>query len=262
MKRVPTIRADFAVVPPVGSAHMDSILIFHPPSLRNPIPVPVDDPRETCDRFFDVFQRTSLRTWRYRMELLRHAQPSEPPWAVKTLVEHPMQYLAGLNLWGSADGISKAVRRVYIKRTGKQRGLFSIEQDLREAVESRFLQHGEWGKEASGRIDDYIDERMGYIGKSFKGLNSPMFDGSDERAESIGDYEDRSARNFGRALGWEFSDQQVSKIWVAEEDACDDCMDNADEGPIPVGEDFPSGDYAPGAHPFCKCHLEYVEDEE
>jgi hypothetical protein len=241
---------------------MDSILIFHPPSLRNPLTVPVDDPRETCDRFFDVFQRTSLRTWRFRMELLRHAQPSEPPWAVKTNVEHVMQYNAGLNLWGSADGISKAVRRVYVKRIGKQRGLFSIEQDLREAVESRFLRHGDWDKAAAKRIDDYIDERMGYIGKSFRGLNSPMFDGSDERAEFIGDYEDRSARNFGRTLGWEFSDRQVSKIWVAEEDACEICLDNADEGPIPVDEDFPSGDYTAPAHLFCRCGVQYVEDEE
>jgi hypothetical protein len=237
MRRVSTIRADFAVVPPVGTATLQPLLIFHPPSLRNPNRIPVDDPRETLDTFFDVFQRTSLRTWRYRMELLRHAQPSEPPWAVKTLVEHPMNYLAGLNLWGAADDIARAARRVYGKHTGKARGLFVIEQDLRDTITSRFLKYGDWDKHAAKRVDDYIDERMGFLSTAFRGLNSPMTDRSDERAERIGDFEHRSA---------------VSDV----------CLENADEGPIPVGEDFPSGDYSAPAHLFCRCGVEYVEDEE
>lgn len=96
-KRVKIIRADWAAVPPVGTAHIDPVPTFHPPSLRNPLRVAVDDPMEDLNTYLDVFKRTSLDTWRYRMELLRHAQPASPVAAVKTLVEQNMGWL--LNLW-------------------------------------------------------------------------------------------------------------------------------------------------------------------
>lgn len=96
--RIRSIHADFSVAPPVGTAHIDPIPSFHPPSLRNPTIIPVDEPMESLNTFLDVFQRKSLATWRYRMEILRHAQPQSPVAAVKTAVEHHMGWL--LNLWG------------------------------------------------------------------------------------------------------------------------------------------------------------------
>jgi len=38
-----------------------------------------------------------------------------------------------------------------------------------------------------------------------------------------------------------------------DERVCEACEDNAAAGPVPVGDDFPSGDPAPPAHPLCRC---------
>ena len=44
------------------------------------------------------------------------------------------------------------------------------------------------------------------------------------------------------------------KRWICSPDACEEiCQDNADDGPIPVDEDFSSGDDRPPAHPNCRC---------
>ncbi len=40
----------------------------------------------------------------------------------------------------------------------------------------------------------------------------------------------------------------------------DECGDNADASPIPISDNFPSGDDAPPAHPRCRCYLDaYIE---
>ena len=41
--------------------------------------------------------------------------------------------------------------------------------------------------------------------------------------------------------------------WLVAADPCDDCQANADAGIIALGEDFPSGDSEPPAHPRCRC---------
>lgn len=43
------------------------------------------------------------------------------------------------------------------------------------------------------------------------------------------------------------------KQWILGPDPCEICEENAEEGAIPVDEDFPSGDDAPPAHPNCVC---------
>lgn len=43
------------------------------------------------------------------------------------------------------------------------------------------------------------------------------------------------------------------KQWILGPDPCADCQENAEASPIPVDEDFPSGDDAPPAHPNCVC---------
>jgi len=42
--------------------------------------------------------------------------------------------------------------------------------------------------------------------------------------------------------------------WLAL-DTGDECSDNADAGPIPIGDVFPSGDTEPPAHPNCRCTI-------
>ena len=98
--------------------------------------------------------------------------------------------------------------------------------------------------------------------KTFKQLNDPMKDKSDERAARVGENEHTTAEWFGKSKGYEWSGRRVMKSWVTDENPCDDCQENEDAGPIPIGELFPSGDYSPTAHVNCQCELEFVEDEE
>jgi hypothetical protein len=44
------------------------------------------------------------------------------------------------------------------------------------------------------------------------------------------------------------------KQWITSPgNVCDECSENEDASPIPLDEDFPSGDSAPPAHPNCRC---------
>ena len=43
------------------------------------------------------------------------------------------------------------------------------------------------------------------------------------------------------------------KQWILGPNPCEECIENAEASPIPVDEDFPSGDDAPPAHPNCVC---------
>jgi Phage Mu protein F like protein len=43
------------------------------------------------------------------------------------------------------------------------------------------------------------------------------------------------------------------KQWITATACCDECADNEDASPIPIDEDFPSGDPRPPAHPNCRC---------
>ena len=41
--------------------------------------------------------------------------------------------------------------------------------------------------------------------------------------------------------------------WLAEDDACPECEDNADASPIALGDDWPNGDVP--VHPACRCAI-------
>lgn len=45
------------------------------------------------------------------------------------------------------------------------------------------------------------------------------------------------------------------KRWITSPDACPVCEENEDAGPIPVDDEFPSGDERPPAHVNCRCAL-------
>jgi hypothetical protein len=47
----------------------------------------------------------------------------------------------------------------------------------------------------------------------------------------------------------------MEKSWLAEDDPCPICEENANADWLDVDEDFPSGDDAPLAHPNCLCAL-------
>lgn len=162
-----------------------------------------------------------------------------------------------------ADEIADVAEDVYGKHIGKTKALDAIESDIRKTLSTAYESTGtELGTTARSRFDSYIAQRMKYVKNSFKLLDNPKTDKSDERAQFIGLTETRDAQAFGTTLGWAHSGKSVQKQWETNGDCCDACSDNEDDGPIDVDELFSSGDYAPGAHPGCDCDIEYVTDDD
>lgn len=82
-------------------------------------------------------------------------------------------------------------------------------------------------------------------------IKGTMEDFSTTRAEMIAQTEANDAYNTGRmAMAAELDMDE--KAWDPAGDACEEiCQPNADQGWIPIDEDFESGDDAPTAHPNC-----------
>jgi hypothetical protein len=80
---------------------------------------------------------------------------------------------------------------------------------------------------------------------------------SEGRASMIARTELAFAHTSGNVEGWRESGVVVGKqaIMADTHPEIDVCDDNAEAGPIPLEENFPSGDYAPPFHPNCLCDL-------
>lgn len=87
-------------------------------------------------------------------------------------------------------------------------------------------------------------------------LRSKMSDWSTDRARTVATTEVTSAMS-------QASSDLYANNGVAENEwstaggelVCELCQGNEDDGPVPVGEAFSSGDTEPGAHPDCECTL-------
>lgn len=87
---------------------------------------------------------------------------------------------------------------------------------------------------------------------------------SEERADLIARTEIGSANQHGALEGMRAAEQlgiKIMKYWSCDTDPCEDCEANEAASPIPLNEEFPSGDDAPEAHPHCKCSLISEIDE-
>jgi hypothetical protein len=82
---------------------------------------------------------------------------------------------------------------------------------------------------------------------------------SPERAEMIARTELAIAHSKGSVEGYKAAEGlgfHTMKEWlVSQDEPEDECMDNADQGPIEMDEAFVSGDFEPPAHPNCKCAI-------
>lgn len=110
-----------------------------------------------------------------------------------------------------------------------------------------------------------LEENIGQGAISERLAQSYAF--SDERAQLIARNEIAMANNNSVLDGMKWLHGRgvtIRKVWLPDADACPICLDNADDGAIPVDEDFSSGDDAPTAHPNCECSLgsEIDEDED
>lgn len=71
----------------------------------------------------------------------------------------------------------------------------------------------------------------------------------------------RTEAAFARARGTHIGAQEAgmkTKSWIiSNEETCDECQANADQGDISIEEQFESGDDCPPAHPNCRCAAAY-----
>lgn len=84
------------------------------------------------------------------------------------------------------------------------------------------------------------------------------------RTDRIARTELSNAYNFGQwdsvrlARDSGLIDGVVEKSWIAGgSNPCDICLDNEGDGPIPIDQQFSSGDDTPTAHPSCACSVGY-----
>jgi hypothetical protein len=75
-----------------------------------------------------------------------------------------------------------------------------------------------------------------------------------QRAQMIAITEINRASNQA-ALAYYQAHGTTEVLWLLDEDPCPVCIANAEAGPVPIGEPFPSLDFAPPAHPRCRCGL-------
>ena len=82
----------------------------------------------------------------------------------------------------------------------------------------------------------------------------------DWRAERIARTETINAYSEGNLEGYRQSGVVQGKEWLTggDNESCDNCQANEDQGIIDLEEDFQSGDDAPTAHPNCECALQPV----
>lgn len=96
-----------------------------------------------------------------------------------------------------------------------------------------------------------ITERLGVPGtaKLIRGVVDGM---SGYRSEMIAANEmnDAMSQAFLKKLA---RNEIEYKQWILGPNPCEICEENAEASPIPLDEDFPSGDDAPPAHPNCIC---------
>jgi SPP1 gp7 family putative phage head morphogenesis protein len=81
---------------------------------------------------------------------------------------------------------------------------------------------------------------------------------SEARAEMIARTEVSRAQTIGNFEVWEKSELVQTVRWQTSADAlrvCDDCDENSQADPVDLGDEFPSGDPYPPAHPNCRCVL-------
>jgi len=140
-----------------------------------------------------------------------------------------------------------------------------LEQQLGVDGTARLIRDG-LGLDAprAEKLQKYRDELIA------DGLSQAQIDAKVEayRDDLIRDRADTIAQNeMGKAIeGGMFENAKTGgathKVWIPvfAGNVCPDCLANADEGPIPIDQQFSSGDDFGQSHPNCHCTVSYVTD--
>lgn len=113
-----------------------------------------------------------------------------------------------------------------------------------------------------GLVEDALSEGWGPDDLADELESSYEF--SPERAETIARTELAFAHSEGNMAAWEESGEVEFVQWIlgSEHDMDDECNENADSDPVPLGDPFPSGHTAAPAHPNCVCDVIPILREE
>lgn len=154
-----------------------------------------------------------------------------------------------------SDAVQEAARKQIAYLVGKRvdssgnivdnpRAEYSITESTRQYIRESIrtsISLGETQQEATARLQTKIKdpERAAKIAST----------------ESVNSYQG-GLFNFAQESG------AVAKEWQTIAGACPTCEGNASEGAIPLNENFISDDDAPSAHPYDRCGLRYIYQEE
>lgn len=113
-----------------------------------------------------------------------------------------------------------------------------------------------------GFVEEAIAE--GYSNDQLADGLAESFAFSDSRAETIARTETAAADVAGNMEAYRASGGVSGKQWIiAQDEVCDECQQNADQGVIDLDAEFITGCDGPPAHPNCRCDvIPVINDEE
>lgn len=105
----------------------------------------------------------------------------------------------------------------------------------------------------AGAVADGIDQQLGPAGTG-RLIRGVVDDMTTSRALTIASTEMNRAMSMAAAEQLDVLGVEYKQI-ILSPDACPICQDNADQDPLPIDEDYDSGDPYPPFHPNCRCAI-------
>ncbi len=176
---------------------------------------------------------------------------------------HPLRFpVTNVETSEYNDAIRSAIMGAVSTMGGSTMGEDAASRWLRDNSLTKLT--GDFSATSINRLRDAVADAWD-AGGSFEqvvsAIRNTFEDFSSTRAEMIAQTEVNDAYNHGRiytAVNAGFDE----KAWDPDGEACPICMDNVDAGWIGIDEDFPSGDFAPTAHPNCDCSIDFQKGAE
>lgn len=102
-------------------------------------------------------------------------------------------------------------------------------------------------------VSTSIEDRLG-VGSLERTIRTLVTDMSKQRAQTIAATEMNDAMSEAALRKLKASSVEYKQI-ILSADACEICYDNADQDPLPVEENYRSGQPRPPFHPNCRCAI-------
>ena len=152
----------------------------------------------------------------------------------------------------------KALQKILAQRDITLAGIRGTTVDRIGVVLAKGLREGLPAREVGTSIENILSPLREKIALSLGADLSTLMSDS-QRSFMIATTE--LSRATSMASMGRYQDSGVSEVEWLVVDPCDICQENEDSSPVPLGDDFPSGDTEPPAHPNCQCDVApYIVD--